>query len=287
MEYKKLLSVIEKKFSIDKTEQAHLYISLDYQHIKWAVVIQNQLQILEHLYYYQPIEMEDWANKLDELKKNTEILNAKNWKSVNILSSLQAFTLVPKEFFEAQQASQYLKNVDNQALKNPIIANTQQTFEAINIFNIPKSIHEWSKKNYENPNFMHISEVFLNQITNKNIEKEAKMHIFVNDKYLLIVVLNENQVQFCNTFQYKTSRDFLYFVLFVIDELRLDKTNTELKLYGQINQVAEIYRLLNNYVAQLGLWEGNINIEMGEIFQHITKLHYADIWAMMKKIKKI
>ncbi|TAE48910.1 MAG: DUF3822 family protein [Cytophagales bacterium] len=283
MEYKKLISIVEKKFSTEKISEADLYISFDYQHIKFGIVIDNRLQMLEHLYYYQGIKIEEWQDKLENLTKDFDFLAKKDWKNVYILPPLQAFTLIPKEFFVADNAAKYLQNIDNKIGNNPIISNLQQSFEAVNVFNVPKSIYEWGKKNYNNVHFMHITEAFLNQIKDKNTEKNSQMHIFVNEKYLSIAVLNEAEVQFCNVFEYKSSRDFLYFVLFILDELRLDKTNTAIKLYGQINQVAEIYRLLNNYVSQLTLWEGAITIEMSEIFSHITKLHYFDLWAMMKK----
>ncbi|TAE72583.1 MAG: DUF3822 family protein [Bacteroidetes bacterium] len=282
MEYKKLLSIVEKKFSVEKTPETDLYISLDYQHIKLAAVQNNKLQMLEHLYYYQPIDEQQWEDELENIQKKIELVAKKDWKNVSILSPLKTFTLVPKDLFVPAHALKYLQYADNKAAQNPIMTNEQKSFEAVNIFNIPESVYNWGKKNYTHVNFKHITEVFLNQLKDKNTTKESHINIFVNEKYLVIVVLNNAEVLFCNTFEYKTSRDFLYFVLFVIDELRLDKNNTAVKLYGQINQVAEIYRLLNNYVAQLSLWEGATTIEMSEIFAHITKLHYFDLWAMMK-----
>ncbi len=280
MEYKKLLSVIEKKFSLDKTSEANLYISLDYQHIKVAAIYENKLQMLEHLYYYQPINTEEWENKLENIKNSSDILVKRDWKSVTILPPFKAFTLVPKDLFVPAHALKYLQHADNKAAQNPIVANEQKNFDAINIFNVPYLIYEWGKKNYTKVNFKHITEIFLNQLKNKNTTKESQIHILVNEKYLVITVLNNAEVLFCNAFEYKTSRDFLYYVLFVIDELRIDKSKTSVKLYGQINQVAEIYRLLNNYVSELSLWEGNLTIEMSENFVNITKLHYFDVWGM-------
>ncbi|NJO80506.1 MAG: DUF3822 family protein, partial [Cyanobacteria bacterium RM1_2_2] len=44
-----------------------------------------------------------------------------------------------------------------------------------------------------------------------------------------------------------------YFVLFVMDEHRLDRENTEVTLYGNISHVAEIFKLLRTYINKVSI----------------------------------
>ena len=80
------------------------------------------------------------------------------------------------------------------------------------------------------------------------------MHIFVDNNTLIIVVMNDGQLEFCNIFPYHTSNDLIYFVLFVLDEiLGVEKENCPVHLYGNIDSQSEIYQLIRTYISQVSL----------------------------------
>jgi hypothetical protein len=283
MEYKNISAIVEKKFTIENTAESNLYIVIDNQNIKILITYNNQLQALFHYYFFKPIE--NWQSSIFESILNENTITAQtDWQKVLIIPPFHAFTLIPKSIFDMKEANHYLEYVTPFEDNYIILANEQKYFEAMNVFDVDKNIYEYAINKYKNVDFGNITETFLNfiQKTQKKDTISPQMQILVNTDYLLISLLVENKVEFCNVFYYKTAQDFLYFVILVLDQLRLDKNSTEIKLYGQITQVAEIYRLLNNYVNKLSIGEIELNtLVIKETFDVVPKIQYTDIWTTL------
>jgi hypothetical protein len=282
-EHKVILFLKEKNFVLIESPEKELYISISYQNIKYTVVQNDKVEVLQDYYYYKPIEKEKESEYLKELAQEDEILREKNWKSVLILSFPTPFTLIPKELFEANEIKKYLSFVDN-SLKNDFVTYQEQTIlEAFNVFSIKQNFRNECLEIYPQAQFTHITKAFIDLLL-KNItfdNKDLNTHIFVAEDYLLLVIIEEGNLIFSNVFFHKTAQDFLYYVLFVLDDLRIDRQLTTIKLYGQINQVAEIYRLLSLYVNKLMLADKITTVELQEPFNNIPILRYIDLWAMM------
>ena len=55
-----------------------------------------------------------------------------------------------------------------------------------------------------------------------------------------------------NVFEYHSKEDFIYYVLFVFEQLNLDVETTPIKLSGQIEKDDDIYSILYTYVRHIG-----------------------------------
>ena len=56
---------------------------------------------------------------------------------------------------------------------------------------------------------------------------------------------------FYNIFEYQTKEDFIYYILFTLEQLELSTDKTNVSLLGDINKQSELYKILYTYVRNI------------------------------------
>ena len=84
----------------------------------------------------------------------------------------------------------------------------------------------------------------------QNVEAEETPIVFnnINKTTVELLVVENNKIQLFNVFEYHSKEDFLYYILFVFEQLKLDTETTPIELSGNIELEDELYNLLYNYV---------------------------------------
>ncbi|HUH28797.1 DUF3822 family protein, partial [Gelidibacter sp.] len=100
--------------------------------------------------------------------------------------------------------------------------------------------------------YKHASTILLEQILKKE-EKSSDDKIFINVEpfHFQMLVIKKGQFQLYNTFEYDTKEDFIYFILFAIEQLKLDTEKVIVKLMGHIVKDDELYQMLYTYIRYI------------------------------------
>jgi hypothetical protein len=64
-------------------------------------------------------------------------------------------------------------------------------------------------------------------------------------------VLKGAKLLFNNTFRFKTKEDFLYFMLFAMEQLQLDAETVQVIFMGMITEDSKIAELVTRYVRNI------------------------------------
>jgi hypothetical protein len=97
--------------------------------------------------------------------------------------------------------------------------------------------------------YKHFSTILIEQVLNaeKNAEK-PKMYVNVDNENFDIVVVENGSLKFYNSFEYKTKEDFIYYILFTSEQLKLNPETLELIFTGNIDSKDELYVIAYKYV---------------------------------------
>ena len=66
-------------------------------------------------------------------------------------------------------------------------------------------------------------------------------------------------LNFYNSFNYKSNEDILYYLLFSLDQLSLDKEKNLISCYGKITLDSELYELLYSYIKNIEIQESKFS----------------------------
>lgn len=192
-----------------------------------------------------PIEL------LDRLKHlfNTESILQNSFESVVIIHDNALSTLVPKALFNADCLSDYLK-FNAKILKSDFITfDTININDSVNVYVPYININNFIYDKFGSFTFKHVSTILIEQIL--LIEKHSnipKVYINVSKNHFEIVVVNASELKLYNSFEYHTKEDFIYYVLFTAEQLKLNPENLNLIFIGDIDTKNELYLIAYKYI---------------------------------------
>ena len=99
----------------------------------------------------------------------------------------------------------------------------------------------------------HPTTALLESLIKENLERtdDNRIYLNVNDQYFEIFVFKEAKLLFYNTFRFKTKEDFLYFLLFTMEQLHLDTETVPVYFMGMIEEDSQIVELATRYVRNV------------------------------------
>lgn len=193
--------------------------------------------IIEELYHKAFSEIAILSQKYDE---------------VLVLHDNNLNTFVPKALFDENHLKDYLQ-FNNKVFENDFftfdeMANQEMNNVYIPYVNINNFLIDW----FGSFNYKHCNSVLVSKLLNlsKNIEERLFFAHVQPNKFEIIIVENQKLLLF-NSFEYKTKEDFIYYVLFVAEQLNLNPEFFKLYLFGDISEESDLYKIAYKYIRNI------------------------------------
>jgi len=188
--------------------------------------------------------------ELKTLLEKHKIINQK-FSEVQIIHKNNLFSLVPKALFDSNELANYLK-FNTKILANDQIAYDElKNHDIISVYVPFTNINNYIFDNFGEFEFRHSSSVLLQTLLQQKPNSKSICYVYVAEKEMEIVVLNQKKVLIYNQFLYKTKEDFLYYILFMYEQLQLDVENVKLKLFGKIEEDDELFKICYTYIKKV------------------------------------
>jgi hypothetical protein len=240
--------------------------------------------LIEEYQFFSRLKVQEILACLHKIYDTSLYLKANFWFSINVIVRDSPFTLIPWEYFDENQAEKYLKFTQQQLSNLQIKVNRQKQPNAMNVFGVDNQFVEWFSQAYPNRNinFLHQTQVFIEGIQRQNQGKKGfdQIHVYIEPTYFIIGVWQENKLTLMNIYHYRTAGDFIYFLLFVMDELRLSREDCPVRLYGKINSISEIYKNANTYLNNVRIYNEKPSwLKFNSDFENISDNYYFDLYS--------
>lgn len=270
--------VKDESFNIDELHNYNLYLNIGYESFEFcAVKNDNNKCILLEEYTFSKINSDD--DLLSELKKiweNHHLLIAGFWKKVRISFKNQNFTFIPKSLYTKENNSEYINFVSDFDSKNEEIGIYKHiSYGGINVFSYPKVIYNFIKDTYLkiNVEITHQSSAIIESAFRlKGNSEDKNILLFVEKLYINITVIDKNDLIFSNRFYFSSSEDFIYYILLIYKELKLDAENDHLNIFGEVAPNSPLYESIHKYIRNSSFGKRpkflNFSYHFDEVFDH-------------------
>lgn len=188
---------------------------------------------------------------LEQLKVvlNSEDALSKSFDKVLVVYQNELSNLVPQALFDESQSADYLKFnakiFQTDVLSHDFISQNK----SVNVYVAYANINNYIFEVFGAFEYKHSSTVFIESVLEKEtVATDTKLYIHVEKQHFEIVVISKSQLLLYNTFEYFSKEDFIYYVLFCIEQLRLDRETLIVKLSGLIAVDDPLYTLLFQYI---------------------------------------
>ncbi len=180
--------------------------------------------------------------------KLSEILNAKNFSEISVVSALNHFTLMPAGY------DQHETGYDLIAYNAPVDRDNEELMLSINkkfgvqfYYTFPKEFYTRIKSLNLPTTFNFSGEKFLNSIQNKN---QKEIHINLYNNQCEFFALDGKQVILYNNLDVNSEVDFLYFIMFTLSKIGFGLNDTAFFVYGETTEnetfISELKKFVNN-----------------------------------------
>lgn len=180
--------------------------------------------------------------------------------------------IVPLPLFEEKEKGTYLAFNQQYRDNSRILTDQLKTAEAVNIFYLANPIAEKIKDLWANANIMHQASVFLESllISQRNLSNENTVFIHVGKNSFELVWLKKDRIGFYNRFRFNSPEDFIYFILFTFDQLKLNPESTEIVFSGQIERSSPSYEICWKYIRNISFAQRNNNFDYSYILEEVS-----------------
>jgi hypothetical protein len=253
--------------------KSHLSIQISLDGFIFCIFDKNLVDVvfLKEFEFTERVQNpEQLLNYVKEIYEKETVLKEK-FESVNISHQNNLAVLVPETLYDADYQADYLKYSVKVLNDDSIAVDDIEHYETKNVY-IPFSlVNNFMKEIYGDFDSLHTSTVLLNSLL-KYFKNTIKKYFFVNvSKHSLELVYMQNgEIQLFNSFLYYTKEDFIYYILFAMEQLGLDPDSQSVTFIGDIEKESTLYAITYQYVRHVNFLNIN-NFSLSDDFYQINK----------------
>ena len=186
---------------------------------------------------------------------STHNLEEDQFSEIVVVHRNNLFSLVPQALFNEDELANYLK-FNTKILANDHLAFDElESYEINNVYVPFVNINNYIYDLFGEFTFKHNGTVMVESLLNNHsASKEAMCYIHTSQRQMDVTVIASKKLLLFNSFNFVTKEDFLYYLLFTLEQLELDTESVSIKLFGDIEKDDDIYDLCYNYVKDVSMF---------------------------------
>ncbi|WP_420572585.1 DUF3822 family protein [Kordia sp.] len=244
----------------DQTNLNKLSIQISLNGLSFCILntIDNTITALQHFPFSNvtnPLQLESEIVSIFE--KHNDLFD-QSFQSVTVSHINTLSTFVPKPLFSDKNLADYLK------YNNKILANDYMTFDVIanndmvNVYIPYVNVNNLLFEKYGAFHYKHFATILLENIFQlTNSSEESTVYVHVQKEQFEIVVIQQKKLILYNSFEYTSSEDFIYYLLFTIEQLQLNTDTLQLYFLGDITKKDVLYSVTYTYVRNVSFLQKN------------------------------
>ena len=258
------------KNNVDHTKEnfykLSIQVSLNGLSFCVADTLRNKILFSEQLNFGKELSPYEVQRELKDLLRENKILNMDISETV-VIHRNNLFSLVPKALFDKDELANYLK-FNAKILANDLIEYDEiESHEMVVVYVPYVNINNYIFDLFGEFEFVHNGTILLESLLKSSgSSSEPACFVHVSHQQMDMIVLSKKQLVYYNSFNFETKEDFIYYILFALEQLDLDPENIPLRLFGNLKEGDELYSICYEFIRHISIYEqDHIYLPNGEI----------------------
>ena len=192
----------------------------------------------------------------DVLDRELELKNNFNKVIIGIGNVPQ--TLVPKSYTHRNNLDSFFQfnQGENAMDQSKIFADGVYTSDIDNVYAVKEYLLDVLTDFFGEYSLQHSLSFILKELLIENFSSfSKKIFVHTESQYLDVFCFQKDQLLLSNTYRYREAEDYLYFIINAARQIDFDFNNDDLVLLGDIEKSDKVYRLAQQYFANVKLSE--------------------------------
>mgnify|MGYP006130569439 CR=1 FL=1 len=194
------------------------------------------------------------------LSKSSEFINNLKIDFVEIIHLKSAPSIIPISYFDEKLKSKYMTT--NSISSKNILTDTSNDEKIKIVYSISDKLNKFissNKLNYSDNNYF----TYLYNFLSNRKNKKSGMSFFVNlnNKSFDVIVYNDDEFLFFNSFEINDENEFLYYIFFVLKNYTSSNKDDKIIFLGKFERFSNYYTIASKY-SQIDFIEKNNSIKV-------------------------
>lgn len=254
------MKLTAKNNNTNPLEYQKLSIQVSLNGLSFCILdtLEHKIIAIRHFPFHtvtNPLQLEAEINAI--YKQYAHILE-QSFQAVTVSHINTLSTFVPKPLFSDKHLADYLK------YNNKMLANDYITFDVVsnndivNVYIPYVNINNLFFEKYGVFTYRHFATILLENVFQaSNTSDEPLVYVHVQKEQFEIIVIQNKKLLLYNSFEYSTSEDFIYYVLFTVEQLELNTNTLQLYFLGAISTEDDLYTITYTYIRHVSFFEKN------------------------------
>ncbi len=265
------LELFDETLDINSTENYELSVQVSYGGLSYSILdtLRNKFILLRD---YEPDDNGYLDNgKIGEIIAKDDFLT-RRYKRINLITPSPRSTLVPSALFDDSKKEDFF-TFNQISQEGEIIAtNLLPDPDAVIIFSLPGSTAELLKGIFPKSDCCHqLKPLFQYIVGNRRTAGSYYIHVHLERGFFNLIIFDQNSLEFCNTFHYKTISDIQYYVFYVLKRMNISQDEV-IYFSGRTNGSREIITGFSDFMKSIRFAGPAGNFTFSYVFND-TDLH--------------
>jgi hypothetical protein len=217
-------------------------------------------------------------NTLSGLIPQIDLLD-RQYESVRIIFETHKSSLVPNAFFDPENMPACISLHHRTAPGEILQSDYLPILDSRNIWLMPENVLNTLRAFFPMAALHNHGSVLIESLLalNKNRDEGHGVFVYVRKNMFDIVVLNGNKLLFFNSFRYQAKEDFIYFLIYVLEQLEINPESVQLTFLGEIVKLSTIYDITHKYVRNVAFGSRSEEFNFSYVFDDLPGHFYFNL----------
>jgi hypothetical protein len=272
---KPLASIKDESLDTNLQGKLHLSIQSGQGSLVWALFSTGDTKYLglETYSYAKAGEHEVLA----QLKTAPWFVNV---TSVSLALVSDKITLVPEPLFDEKAKATYAKFNFEAQDSDVFLSAKVRSAGCFAVFAISHEKEKLYRSFFPAIKIMHVAMPLLESVlTNDKNESSEKAYITIRPKSMELVFTKNGSLLYYNTFSHTTGEDVIYYLLFALEQLKLNPEIIALQLMGEVEKNDSVYSIIHKYVRNVSFMPRSKRFEFSYRFSELPEHAFYTLYT--------
>ena len=277
----KLLHLVDDEFQSQNAAKCDLLIHIGIESFQYAIIdkVRDELKALVEYELPNISNQGDLIQAIENLSECTKEFKY-TFNKVKISIDSYQFTFIPDEFYQSGNDEEYAKFITSKQ-ESVILCNPIPAAKIKNIIAIHSDLHLALNRIFHNPKIYGQASSFIQGILKSFKQNtEPSLYIDIHQKHVQFAYFKQSELSFYNLFDSINAIEFNYFILSIIESLKLDLDHTAIILSGQVMQNDEYYQRIEKYFKDIQFADSRLIIKHPELFDKVSSQTFFSLLTL-------
>jgi hypothetical protein len=274
------VSLIDRDYHNDHNNVSILSIRIAPDGFSYAIfdTLRNKYTVLES-FDLQSVSNENiWIDTIGILLEEKNII-PKSFLQVFIQSDFPGALPVPEALYHPDNKELLFKYNLQKSKDQILLEDDISNLGIVLLHPLSLKIKSHISSFFSSEKIIHQQSSLLSVLYNTSISEISGEQVFVqiNKNSFECIIFNNKELLFCNSFQYKTAEDLLYFLLYTMKQHNLDPEKQKVVLMGNLTRSSAIASKAAKYIRFVHFIKKNTQDDFSVAFEAVEDHQFFNL----------